>query len=172
MTAIEETIKDYKGYNFNEALTDHELEHLKAVIAECIKPYEEVLEDNNRVIRMIDVVINGWDGSAEQASLIDIRKQLEGIFESKRYKVYKIIDGERDYQDSKWGVQTDRAKPTESFIVYMKAYLDQAVKDISFNSGDAKALDTLRKVVSLGIACFEIHGVPERTIESPQQSAV
>lgn len=88
----------------------------------------------------------------------------------KREDIYKVIDSERDYQDSKWGVQTDRQKPTESFIVYMKAYLDRAVEDISFNSGDQMALDTLRKVVSLGIACFEIHGVPERTPSSPVQS--
>lgn len=88
----------------------------------------------------------------------------------KREEVYKVIDGERDYQDSKWGVQNDLGKPTESYIVYMQAYLDQAVKDITFNSGDRKALDTLRKVVGLGVACFESNGVPERTADSPVQS--
>ena len=88
----------------------------------------------------------------------------------KREDVYKVLDGERDYQDSKWGVQTDQGKRTENFIVYMQAYLNQAVNDITFNKGDEKALDTLRKVVGLGIACFEINGVPKRTSKSPVQS--
>jgi hypothetical protein len=88
----------------------------------------------------------------------------------KRKDIYKVIDGERNYQDSKWGKQTRLKKRTENFIVYMQAYLNQAVNDIAFNKGDGKALDTLRKVVGLGIACFEINGVPKRTSKSPVQS--
>lgn len=88
----------------------------------------------------------------------------------KREDVYKVIDGERNYQDSKWGRQTDLSKRTENFIIYMQAYLNQAVNDITFNKGDQKALDSLRKVVGLGVACFEINGVPERTSTSPVQS--
>lgn len=107
---------------------------------------------------------------ASEGLLPNLATELNNYFRNSRQKVYEIIDGERDYQDSKWDIQTGLNKPTESYIVYMQAYLNQAIKDISFASGDQKALDSLRKVVSLGIACFEVNGVPPRTTTSPVQS--
>lgn len=80
----------------------------------------------------------------------------------KRNEVYKIIDSERDYQDMKWGPQHDRHHEVESFVLYMEDYLQETRKNLSRNGGVEKGLDSLRKVVALGIACFESHGVSER----------
>mgnify|MGYP007067080656 CR=1 FL=1 len=82
---------------------------------------------------------------------------------TKRADVYAALDGERKYQDEKWNT-TNVFKPTESYLVYMKAYLDEAIHCISHDNGDFTALDKLRKVVALGVACFEDNGVPTRYI--------
>jgi hypothetical protein len=78
-----------------------------------------------------------------------------------REQVYKTLDAERDYQDRKWDT-AGRNKPTECYMLYMESYLKDAIHDISHNAGDQGALDKLRKVVALGIACFEDNGIPER----------
>lgn len=85
-----------------------------------------------------------------------------------RSEVYKIIDGERDYQDSlNPGMEHDGVPTVEAEILMMEEYL----KDVRSawtheHGGHQKALDLLRKVVSMGIRCFEHHGVPSRVITS------
>lgn len=81
-----------------------------------------------------------------------------------REQVYEVINRERGYQDVKWGGKVhDNHHEVEAWIVYMQAYLNKAINRVSTESGPHGGLDELRKVVALGIACFEIHGVPERT---------
>ena len=41
-----------------------------------IEDYEEVLADHNRLVRDLDVLLNGEDGAAKQASLCDIVSQI------------------------------------------------------------------------------------------------
>lgn len=87
---------------------------------------------------------------------------MEPMGKLPRTEVYKALDGERAYQDAKWNT-ANRRKPTECYLLYMKAILDEAIQDISHNAGDIGALDKLRKVTALGVACFEDNGVPFRT---------
>jgi len=86
----------------------------------------------------------------------------------RREEVYKIIDNERNYQDRKWGGKSnDEGLGINDFILYMQHYLAKAIEE-SVESTDSeveeKCLEELRKVVALGIACMEVHGVPERFI--------
>jgi hypothetical protein len=55
----------------------------------------------------------------------------------------------------------------EAFIVYMEDYLTEARRQISREAGPENALATLRKVVTLGLSCFEEHGVPDRDLSQP-----
>lgn len=87
----------------------------------------------------------------------------------KREDVYKVIDSERDYQNQMWspshitdGVPADVDKQVAHFIVYMDDYMRKAKEQFAGYSGDRGALENLRKVVALGVACFERWGVPER----------
>ena len=80
-----------------------------------------------------------------------------------RKDVYKVIDGERTYQNVKGELYNWR--PIHSvgdYIVFMQGYLNAAIARGSKDSGWDSALEELRKVVALGIACFEQNGVPER----------
>lgn len=83
-----------------------------------------------------------------------------------RVSVYRALNEERDYQDSKWGGQVhDRGHEVEAWLIYMQAYLNKAINRVSTEKGAQGALEEMRKVVALGIACFENHGVPPRYIK-------
>lgn len=80
-----------------------------------------------------------------------------------RQQVYKIIDGERDYQDRKWGGRThDDKKSVGDFIVYMDQYLFRAKEYLTKNPNKTYAMDAIRKLTALGIAAMETHGALTR----------
>jgi hypothetical protein len=83
-----------------------------------------------------------------------------------RKEVYTVIDGERDYQDSKWGGRNhDQIHEIEAWIMYMEHYIDQAKAILSTESyvtANTKAMGELRKAIALGIACMENYETPRR----------
>jgi hypothetical protein len=87
-----------------------------------------------------------------------------------RADVYRAIDSERDYQiamaaKAHGDPSNDGKKKLEEFVLYMDAYMTTLKHELSTVWGpDAYAgpLQTLRKVVALGVAAMEIHGAPPR----------
>ncbi len=85
-----------------------------------------------------------------------------------RAEVYAAIDGEREYQDRRWNADTTTSEgkhSLEEWIVYMEDYLAEAKHILSrtaWQDGQSKALDAIRKVTALGVACMEQHGAPQR----------
>lgn len=80
----------------------------------------------------------------------------------KRKKVYKMIDEERDYQDSLCKdtfrhSESDRSVPAE--LLMLKVYIDKASEDWTKNHGDIPALHQVRKIAALAVRCLENHGV-------------
>lgn len=84
----------------------------------------------------------------------------------KREEIYKIIDGERLYQDTirkqnENETREDNEKSLSDFILYMDYTLNKAKTAIyTLNEDEAKAL--IRKVIALGVAAGESFGLPER----------
>ena len=86
-----------------------------------------------------------------------------------RKDVYKLIDGERDYQDSKWNADTTdtggkHETPTE-WIVFMQDYLREAAHILSRNSEQVSyplAMEIIRKVTAMGVAAMEQIDTPAR----------
>lgn len=83
-------------------------------------------------------------------------------------EVYKVIETERDYQDSKWGETASSGnlgqgnRTIDEFSLYVAGYANDLVQ-ITSHSGDPNAkLDVMRKIAALCVACFEQHGCPER----------
>lgn len=80
-----------------------------------------------------------------------------------RKQVYMAIDSERDYQEQRWpGHQHE----IESYVVYMEDYLNELKSLRSRNDGDEclpRSQDILRKVIALGVACAEQHGIRGRS---------
>lgn len=83
-----------------------------------------------------------------------------------RERVYEALDGERDYQEHRWGLTQSRGQHTTAeFILYMQDYLTQAQHEVSRNPdphAGVLATETLRKVVAMGVACLEQNGCPLR----------
>jgi hypothetical protein len=85
-----------------------------------------------------------------------------------REEVYKLIDTERLYQDTRWNITTTPTgglhSPTE-WLVYIQDYLTEAMHSTS-RSADPEAknrvLDGVRKIAAMCVICMEQHGAPSR----------
>jgi hypothetical protein len=75
--------------------------------------------------------------------------------------IYPTLDAERDYQDLKWG-EAGSKKSIENYLVYIQSYLNDATKAIT-HAETEQAHHALRKLVALGIACFEDNGILPRS---------
>jgi hypothetical protein len=77
--------------------------------------------------------------------------------------VYKIVDEERDYQNS---INFRENCPTiAAEIIMMEDYLHKArTMWAPTNEGSTLSLHHLRVVVAMGIRCFENYGVPDRVM--------
>ena len=88
-----------------------------------------------------------------------------------RDQVFAVLQGEREYQEKRWGYPQpdgtfkEPAHGVCDYMVYMRHYLAKAEEAAATKPGSIEALEQLRKVVTLGIACFELNGVPKRSFD-------
>lgn len=75
------------------------------------------------------------------------------------HEVEQAVRLERAYQDERWGTEK---KSVAAFLTYMRHWLTQAERDATKESGDHDALNQIRKVTALGVACMEQNGVVTR----------
>ena len=93
--------------------------------------------------------------------------------EMNRQEVYRVLDGERDYQNQfvdERGYATNH--PIAAELIMMQTYLNTAMTTWTHSSaknddGEAQVLDVMRKMVAMGVRCFENWGVPERKAFKP-----
>ena len=89
---------------------------------------------------------------------------------STRDRVYRVIDGERDYQDH---LKKDRTEfPTDGtrsikhsvgdFCTMMQHYQTELIEAWTKNPGDSAALHTMRKIAAIAVNCMEQHHAPAR----------
>jgi len=85
---------------------------------------------------------------------------------TKRSLVYEAIDGERDYQDERWGgTGTHGIHSITEFLTYIQDYTSEALHiecREEDETANVKAIDIVRKIAALGVACMEQHGAPAR----------
>jgi hypothetical protein len=92
---------------------------------------------------------------------------------ARREGVYRVIDGERDYQDS---LGPERSVSNHDgtglsvgdSIVLMDEYLRRAKVAYADNPGDNSALDVIRKVTAIGVRCMEEKGAVQRKYQKPR----
>jgi hypothetical protein len=83
-----------------------------------------------------------------------------------RQNVYKLIDGEREYQEALPPTRTDgREHPVADFVVMLEYYTSKAVEAWTMNAGDDAALDVIRKIAGICVHCMEHYGAPPRKAE-------
>jgi len=81
---------------------------------------------------------------------------------STREEVYKAIDSERNYQDSKW---PGHVHSLEEYAVYMEDYLAELKHLLSRNNAldvHKQVRDIMRKVTAMGVAAMEQNGAQNR----------
>ena len=70
-----------------------------------------------------------------------------------REYVYKLIDGERDYQESKWSPDYDDSKwAINDWIVFIERYIAEAKNTTGHR---AFQMDAMRKIGALAVAAME-----------------
>lgn len=81
-----------------------------------------------------------------------------------RLKVFDAVEAEREYQRLRWGNPdgTEKENSVPAFLTYMQYYQAEATRIASKYSNTVFARDAIRKIVALGVACLEQHGVVER----------
>jgi hypothetical protein len=86
-----------------------------------------------------------------------------------RTEVYKLIDGERDYQEIRWNNDSyqdrvpDEQKPPAEWLNYIKYHLERAeISNYELSKQDTMA--EIRKIAALAVRAMEIHGCPKRQI--------
>ena len=80
-----------------------------------------------------------------------------------RADVYAAIDDERKYQNLEWGSIEDHPHEVGAWLTIMRSILTDAESAWSSLRGDNGALDELRKLAAVGVACMEQHGVVPRS---------
>lgn len=87
-----------------------------------------------------------------------------------RAEVYEALDGERAYQGTRWNRDTTETggvhEGIADWLLYMESYLNEAKEHLSRNGEPGAtefALNNVRKVTALGVACMETLGAPRRT---------
>lgn len=88
-----------------------------------------------------------------------------------RNDVFSAVDEERKFQDQKWGTLTESPHEVGSWLIIMRQLLNDAEQAYSSQREDIHALDEIRKVVAVGVACMEQHGVPPRRLKEPTDSS-
>jgi len=84
-----------------------------------------------------------------------------------RDEVYRVIDGERDYQDA--GLGNSKRHPDQpatmtpgEYLLCMEEVLSDGRKVWYKPDGSQACLDYVRKLAALCVACMQIHGAPAR----------
>lgn len=82
---------------------------------------------------------------------------------STRQEVYKVLDGERDYQDSYTKDKNyDDNHSTAEHLVLLRTYLSKAEESWCHNHGDQEALRQIRKIAGIAVRCMEENGAISR----------
>lgn len=73
-----------------------------------------------------------------------------------REEVYKLIDGERDYQntDPHDAGHDDDEQHVADWLIFIEEHLKQAKREI-YNLNKPGALEQVRKIAALTVACME-----------------
>jgi hypothetical protein len=88
-----------------------------------------------------------------------------------RQDVYKLIDGERNYQTGRWNSQTTSSggfHSVEEWYVYLQDYVTEGIHTLARlprQEADPKAMSTIRKLAAMCVCAMEQHDTYSRDLE-------
>jgi len=84
-----------------------------------------------------------------------------------RFEVYKLIDGERAYQLERHRNHNrphrDEDHSVADWIIYIECHIERA-KLMIYHLETEAALEHVRKITALGVACMEYNETPPRDL--------
>lgn len=86
----------------------------------------------------------------------------------KRTEIYKLIDGEREYQDKKWNSSTttsDGQHSVEEWLLYIHDYVHEAMHIHSRKAkqvADVESMEIIRKIAGMAVCAMEQHEASPR----------
>lgn len=86
--------------------------------------------------------------------------------DEKQGAVFDAIGTERTYQELKWGTLQEHPQSVGAYLTLMRVHLADAEAAWAKSNSDTVALDRLRRVLAIGVACGEQHGMPKRDYSS------
>jgi hypothetical protein len=91
-----------------------------------------------------------------------------------RQEVYAAIDSERDYQDRLSDDRTEHhdKRTIGEYLTMLRYYVREADDNWTKHAGDAKALDSVRKVAAIVVHCMEDTGIALRTTPTKKYALV
>lgn len=79
-----------------------------------------------------------------------------------RQQVYQLVDGERTYQDSgEARPKSDAETSVGEWLIYIRWHLDSAFNHV-YQLEETQALESIRKIAALAVACMEYNNTPTR----------
>lgn len=81
-------------------------------------------------------------------------------------QVFNSVISERQHQDRKWGTINKHPYEVGAWLTLMSVHLSKAMANWCGSTGDAGALEEIRKVLAIGVACGEQHGLAMRPTRS------
>ncbi len=76
-----------------------------------------------------------------------------------REEVYRLIDGEREFQIAKWG---HVKQGVAHYVLVLICELQEAIEAWAKTGDETAVLDEIRQVAAVAVACLERHGCPPR----------
>lgn len=90
----------------------------------------------------------------------------EKKIDTAKQMAFDAIVAERHYQDRKWGTIQEHPLEVSAWLIVMRKLLNDAEAAWCWQRGDVGALDEIRKVAAVAVACMEQHGVVLRQGET------
>jgi hypothetical protein len=87
---------------------------------------------------------------------------VENFVVASKEEVFAAVIQERDFQDRRYGGVHQKMRQVPHYLVIMQRHLDKAAFNYADRAGNGAALDEIRKVIAVGFACLEEHGVVYR----------
>ncbi|MBK6587962.1 MAG: hypothetical protein IPG22_06565 [Acidobacteria bacterium] len=116
---------------------------------------EECQDQLRKIEKAISTVLN-------KVSEMDTQDSNKEKLPTLRANVYDAIGTERYYQEQKWGIIEDHPQSVGGYLTLMRVHLARAENAWASANNDTEALACLRKVLAIGVACGEQHGLPKR----------
>jgi hypothetical protein len=93
----------------------------------------------------------------------DYKEKMEKLLKkaNNRRDVFNAILEERDYQNKVWP-NHDEHNRVGDFLVYIDSYVRSAQDKLTQEAGNQSALDQIRKIAALCVACMENCGIVKR----------